>query len=204
MAEAAIVEAEPASSNSPLVSLSFQKNAQRKLKFLEGEPKALGITQICLSIFQSSCMASIIANGVSRSETFLFFIISSILIFIAGSVAVASKNLHLPTLKACVGMEIVATTASLFNLVLALATMEEFYCLHLDSFDNSTFSEEMGAYCRKIDAAHLHLFTELVILQVTLLSISVTLAIYACKVVNCCSPAAKVPVITIQASPAQG
>ncbi|KAJ0006466.1 hypothetical protein NQD34_013739 [Periophthalmus magnuspinnatus] len=201
MTEAAIIEAKPALSDSPLMSLSFQKNTQRKFKFLEGEPKALGITQICLSIFQSSCMASLIANGVDQNEALVYFIISSILIFIAGSVAVASKNLHLPTLKACVGMEIVATAASLFNLVLALVTMEEFYCFHSE-YDNSTFNEGEGRYCRKVEAAHLQWFTELMVFQLTLLSISVTLAVYACKVVNCCSPAPKVPVITIQAPPA--
>lgn len=195
-AEAAVVEADPRSPHSPLVSVSFQKNDQRKLKFLEGEPKALGITQICLSVFQGSCMVSLIVNGLDRSEVEVMFLITSILILIGGSVAVASKNLHMPTLKACVGMEIIATAASLFNLILCLSQMEDYYCFDL-AYENSTY-HNMG-YCRKIGAAHVHLFAELVIIQVTLFSISVTLVVYACKVVSCCAPAPKVPVITIQA-----
>uniref|UniRef100_A0A8C6TJG0 Uncharacterized protein n=1 Tax=Neogobius melanostomus TaxID=47308 RepID=A0A8C6TJG0_9GOBI len=199
-AEAAVEAADSGSSHSPLVSVSFQKNEQRKLKFLEGEPKALGITQICLSVFQVSCMVSFITNGLDRNELEVVFLITSVLILIAGSVAVACKNLHMPTLKACVGMEIVATASSLFNLILCLSQMEDYHCFHL-AYENSTYDNM--ALCRKIDAAHVHLFAELVIIQVTLLSISVTLVVYACKVVSCCSPAPKVPVITIRANPAQ-
>lgn len=197
-AEAAVVGADHGSSHIPLVSVSFQKNEQRKLKFLEGEPKALGITQICLSVFQGSCMVSLMANGLDRNDLEIDFLITSVLILIGGSVAVASKNLCIATLKACVGMEIVATAASLFNLILCLSQMDDYYCFHL-AYENSTYDNM--AFCRKIDAAHVHLFAELVVIQVTLLSISVTLVVYGCKVVTCCTPAPKVPVITIQAPP---
>lgn len=197
-AEAAVVEADPGSPHSPLVSVSFQKNEQRKFKFLEGEPKVLGITQICLSVFQGSCMVSLISNGLERNELEVVFLITSILIFIGGSVAVAAKNLHMPTLKASVGMEIVASAACLFNLILCFSQMEDYYCFHL-AYENSTYDNM--AYCRKIDAAHVHLFAELVVIQVTLFSIAVTLVVYACKVVSCCAPAPKVPVITVQAPP---
>ncbi|XP_072315125.1 membrane-spanning 4-domains subfamily A member 4A-like [Eucyclogobius newberryi] len=151
MTEAAVVDAEPGLSDSPLVLVSFQKNAQRRLKFLEGEPKALGITQICLSVFQSSCMASFI-TGDNEEKTWLagFFIISSVLIFIAGSVAIASKNLHLPTLKACVGMEIVASVASFFCLTLLMA-MEWSDCFQAE-YENSTYYEAAG-HCRQIEAS---------------------------------------------------
>ncbi|CAL1590696.1 unnamed protein product [Knipowitschia caucasica] len=199
MPEAADVEKEAGSSDLPLVSVTFQKNAHRKLKYLEGEPKVLGITQIGLSVFQASCMTSFIANSVYRSEIATPFVISTILIFIGGCVALASKNLHPPTLKACVGMEIVAALASVFNLLLTLGAIDEFYCYSFE-FDNITANA--AGTCQKVEAARLHVFTDLVVMQVTLLSISVTLMVYACKVVNCCSPATKVPVISIEASPA--
>lgn len=188
-AEAAVVGAEHGSSHIPLVSVSFQKNEQRKLKFLEGEPKALGITQICLSFFQGSCMVSLIANGLDRKDLEIVFLITSVLILIGGSVAVASKNLCMATLKACVGMEIVASVASFFNLILCLSQMDDYYCFHL-AYENSTYDNM--AFCRTIDAAHVHLFAELVVIQVTLLSISITLVVYGCKVVTCCTPAPKV------------
>uniref|UniRef100_A0A3B4BC28 Uncharacterized protein n=1 Tax=Periophthalmus magnuspinnatus TaxID=409849 RepID=A0A3B4BC28_9GOBI len=148
----------------PLVSVSFQRNEQRKLKFLEGEPKALGVG---LSLFYYSKRMFILQ------------------IFIAGSVAIAAKNLHLPTLRACLGMEIFSSVACLVNLIVSLLQMEP-YCLNAE-------------VCRFYDC---FLSTLLLVIQVALFAISITLAVYACKVVNCCSPAPKVPVIMIQAPPA--
>ncbi|XP_061139938.1 uncharacterized protein LOC133157414 [Syngnathus typhle] len=84
------------STQNPLVSVTFQRDPNRKQKYLEAEPKALG-------------------------------------------------------LRAGLGMQILSTVASFFN--------------------SSRFA------------------------------ISVTLAVYACKVVNCCGPAGKMPVITVQTPP---
>ncbi|XP_030018491.1 uncharacterized protein LOC115438796 [Sphaeramia orbicularis] len=203
MAETAVsVEAQGGASHSPLVSVTFQRNEQRKNKYLEAEPKALGITQIGLSVFQASCAGVFLAKGLSRYDIDIVFFISSLLIAIAGSVAVAAKNLHLPTLKACLGMEVLASVAAVFNLVYNIIKMSDFphYCYHY-YYDNHT--QNYGEYCRKIEAAHSHFFAEGVLIQVALFAISVTLVAYTCKVVNCCSPAPKVPVITVQAPPAQ-
>lgn len=203
MAEAAFVEADQGSSHSPLVSVSFQKNEQRKFKFLEGEPKALGITQICMSIFHISCIASLLAVGQIRGSLEIPVIVSSVLIFIAGALAIAAKNLHLPTLRACLGMEIVAAIASLLNLIITLIQMNDwhyaYFCYH--HFYNEPTNEDLK-HCRSAERAHAHLFAELVVVQVALFAISVTLVVYAGKVGNCCAPSPKVPVITIQAPPA--
>lgn len=197
------MDADPGSSDSPLVSVSFQRNDQRKQKYLESEPKALGITQIGMSLFQSSCLGIFLYKGMGRTGLEIPFLISSLLILIAGSVAVAAKNLHLPTLKACLGMEIVASVASVFNLIMSLVLMNDFpfYC-YRHYYYQENITDSFRELCRNIESAHMHLFAELVVVQAALLSISVTLAAYACKVVNCCSPAQKMPVITIQASPA--
>ncbi|KAK7910263.1 hypothetical protein WMY93_014947 [Mugilogobius chulae] len=198
MAEAAVVEAaEPGLSNTPLVSVSFQKNTQRKLKFLEGEPKALGVTQLILSVFLSSCIASMCVTDEEKLELGLCFIVSCVLIFIGGSVAIAAKNLHLPTLKACVGMETVAAVASFFNLIV-LAGMAPVPCFS----ENVNSTDWSSDFCRQMETSRYHFSTELVVVQVALLCISVTLAAYACKVVNCCTQAPKVPVIEIQVPPA--
>lgn len=203
MAETAVsVEAEGGSAQSPLVSVTFQRNEQRKNKYLEAEPKALGITQICLSIFQASCAGVFLAKGLTRLDVDFIYFISSLLIAIAGSVAVAAKNLHLPTLKACLGMEILASVAAILNLIYNIVKMNDFphYCYRY-YYENRTYDYEES--CRKIEAAHSHFFAEGVLIQVALFAISITLVAYTCKVVNCCSPAPKVPVITIQAPPAQ-
>lgn len=194
---ASIVEADQESVPSPLVSVTFQKNEQRKFKFLEGEPKALGISQMCMSIFQISCVGSLFASGLIRTGLEIPSIVCSLLVFIAGSVAIGAKNLHLPTLKACLGMEVIAAIASFFNLSFSLVKM-----MDLRIFCYRHEDEQGKLSCRSIEAGHAHFFAELTVIHVALFAISVTLVVYAAKVVNCCSPAPKVPVIAIQVPPA--
>ncbi|XP_070785834.1 membrane-spanning 4-domains subfamily A member 4A-like [Enoplosus armatus] len=187
---------------SPLVAVTFQRNANRKQKYLEAEPKALGITQIGLSVFQITCLGVFLAKDLSRSEGDIAFFVSSLLVIIAGSVAVAAQNLHVPTLKACLGMEVVACGASIFNMICSLVKMDYMpsYCWHY-YYDNVTL--HYRETCRNIESTHSHFYAESVVIQVALLAISATLAIYCCKVVNCCAPAPKMPVITVQTPPAQ-
>ncbi|XP_068163806.1 membrane-spanning 4-domains subfamily A member 4A-like [Antennarius striatus] len=187
---------------SPLVAVTFQKNVHRKEKYLEAEPQALGITQIGLSLFQIISVVVFLAKDLTRVSTDIPFFISSLLVVIAGSVAVAAKNLHVPTLRACLGMQIVAVGAAVFNFVLAVIKMEDapYYCWHY-YYDN--FTLHYGETCRKIENVHSHFHAESMVVQVVLVAISATLAIYSCKVVNCCAPAPKMPVITVQVPPVQ-
>ncbi|XP_055359988.1 uncharacterized protein LOC114844764 isoform X2 [Betta splendens] len=215
--EAAVVEEDISPAQSPLVTLSFQRNDTRKQKYLEAEPKALGVV-------------------------------------IAGSVAVVALNLHLPTLKACLGMQIVACIASIVNMFIAEIKMEvETYSCwnhYNDTVDSEDFCNQLrlkaclgmqivacGAsivnmvcalikmevetyscwrnyhpyndtfngddLCYEVRKVHLQFYAESALVQVALFAISVTLAVYCCKVVNCCAPAPKMPVITVQASPTQ-
>ncbi|KAM6960069.1 membrane-spanning 4-domains subfamily A member 4A-like [Tautogolabrus adspersus] len=200
--EEAVLEEGIRAAQSPLVQVSFQRNVNRKQKYLEAEPKLLGVTQIGLSAYQILCVSVFLANDLSQISTDIPFFVASLLIVIAGSVAVAAQNLHLPTLRACLGMQIVACGASIFNMVCTLIRMDMmyYYCWHYD-YDNSTL--HIGEICHKIENAQSHFSAEVLVIQVTLLAISVTLAAYCCKVVNCCSPAPKVPVITVQAPPVQ-
>ncbi|XP_034471090.1 uncharacterized protein LOC117779199 isoform X1 [Hippoglossus hippoglossus] len=200
--EAATVEDGVRPAQSPLVEVSFQKNVQRVQKYLEAEPKALGVTQIGLSVFQIVCVAVFLAKGLSHIGIDIAFFISSLLVVIAGSVAVAAQNLHLPTLRACLGMQIVASGASLFNLICCLIKMDDspVYCWH-NHYDNSTL--RIGEICHNLENIRSHFSVESVLIQAALLAISVTLATYCCKVVNCCSPAPKMTVITVQAPAVQ-
>ncbi|XP_034413051.1 uncharacterized protein LOC117747728 isoform X2 [Cyclopterus lumpus] len=167
-------------------------------------PKLWGysITQIGMSVFQITCVAVFLSKGLSHEQTDIPFFISSLLLTIAGSVAVAAGNLHLPTLRACLGMQIVACGASVFNLICSLIKMDvlAYSCWSNYYESNTTRLEEI---CRDIENTHSHFFAEVVVIQVALLAISVTLAAYCCKVVNCCSPAPKMPVITVHAPPVQ-
>ncbi|XP_055012553.1 membrane-spanning 4-domains subfamily A member 4A-like isoform X1 [Boleophthalmus pectinirostris] len=196
MAEAAVVDADTGLSHSPLVSVSFQRNERRKLKFLEGEPKALGITQVCLILFHVSCIATFMYTGVDRWYYNIQELIASVFVLIGGSLAIAAKNLHLPTLRACLGMEILSSVACLVNLFRSSLEMRT------HKFCYSTPTREDELHCENKSNAHLHLFAGLLLVHIALFAISVTLVVYACKVVNCCSPAPKVPVIMIQEPPA--
>ncbi|XP_040887184.1 uncharacterized protein LOC121177055 [Toxotes jaculatrix] len=200
--EDAVVEEGISPAQSPLVAVTFQRNIHRKEKYLEAEPKALGITQIGLSAFQIIGVSVLLANGPSHTETDIPFFISSLLVIIAGSVAVAAQNLHLPTLRACLGMQIVACAASLYNMICTLIKMDPMmpYCWHY-YYDNSSMG--YGEVCRQIENTHSHFYAEGVLIEAVLLAISVTLAAYCCKVINCCAPAPKMPVITVQAPPVQ-
>lgn len=200
MAEEAVV-VEAGAAESPLVAVTFQRNVHRKQKYLEAEPKALGITQIGLSVFQIICVSVFLAKGLSHMETDIPFIIASLLVVIAGSVAIAAQNLHLPTLRGCLGMQIVACGASVFNIICTLVKMDNVpsYCWHY-YYENSSHNADT---CHKIESSQDHFYAEGAVIQATLLAISAALAAYCCKVVNCCSPAPKMPVITVQAPPVQ-
>uniref|UniRef100_A0A8C8FXR6 Tc1-like transposase DDE domain-containing protein n=1 Tax=Oncorhynchus tshawytscha TaxID=74940 RepID=A0A8C8FXR6_ONCTS len=108
----------------PLVAVTFQRNPHQKQKYLESHPKALGVTQIALSVFYISSVIVILTNGLSEVVLDPPQIIGSVFVIIAGCLAIAAQNLHLPTLKACLGMQVVACVASVFNLIVSVARME--------------------------------------------------------------------------------
>lgn len=200
--EAAVVEEGISPAQSPLVAVSFQRNVHRKQKYLEAEPKALGITQIGLSLFKVTSVGLFLSKGLTRAHTGIPFFILSLLVMIAGSLAVAAQNLHLPVLRACFGMQIVACGASIFNMIFTLVKLEElpFYCWH---YDYDAVNSTTGELCPKVASTHTHFYAEGAVVQAALVAISFTLAAYCYKVINCCSPAPKMPVITVQAPPVQ-
>nr|XP_061815329.1 membrane-spanning 4-domains subfamily A member 4A-like isoform X2 [Nerophis lumbriciformis]XP_061816009.1 membrane-spanning 4-domains subfamily A member 4A-like isoform X2 [Nerophis lumbriciformis] len=161
------------SNQNPLVTVSFQRDANRKQKYLEAEPKALGITQIGMSVFQITSTSVFHNLNLGTNEKDITFIILSLLVVIAGSVAIAAKNLHLPT-----------------------------YSTHCWYYSHGNQTSDKSN-CHILERTRNHLFAESIIIQVTLLAISITLAAYCCKVVNCCAPAPKMPVITLQTQPAE-
>ncbi|KAM9827431.1 membrane-spanning 4-domains subfamily A member 4A-like [Neosynchiropus ocellatus] len=181
----------------PLVAVTFQRSNLRKQKYLEGEPKALGITQIVLSLFQMITVSVLLSKDLSDRETDIPLFIASSMVVIAGILAVAAQSLHLPTLRGCLGMQIVACAASFVNMVCTLMKIESFPMYCWDYYSDNATSVERNA-CNQMERMNSHLHAEGVVIHVTLLAISATLAAYCCKVVNCCAPPPKMPVITVQ------
>ncbi|KAM9425517.1 uncharacterized protein KZ484_010499 isoform 2-T2 [Pholidichthys leucotaenia] len=133
---------------SPLVAVTFQRDTDRKKKYLEAEPKALGITQMGLGGFVISFTAMFLSHNLGQPEADVTIFVTSTLVIVAGILAVVAQNLHLPTK----GMNLICAGG--------------------------------------------------VLIQAALIAISATLVCYSCKVANCCCPAPKMPVITVQVPPA--
>ncbi|XP_056155993.1 uncharacterized protein LOC130130338 [Lampris incognitus] len=188
--------------HAPLVSVTFQKNPARARKYLDSEPKALGITQITLSVFQISWVTS--TTTYVRLERDVPLLISSFLVIIAGSLAMAAQNLHLPTLKACLGLQVMGCVTTSLSLVFYVPLAMEYhaaYCWNILYEENVTVTSR--SVCQQLQNADYHRYAENILIHAALIAISATLAAYCCKVVNCCSPTANMPVITVQAPPAQ-
>ncbi|XP_038849589.1 uncharacterized protein LOC120047996 isoform X2 [Salvelinus namaycush] len=179
----------------PLVAVTFQKTAHKKQKYLESEPKALGVTQIALSVFYISSVIVILTNSISMVVEDLTQIIGSVFVIIAGSLAIAAQNLHLPTLKACLGMQVVACVASVINLIVSVSDMAGheygYGCWKYVEINSTDHNDS----CYSITASTEHYLAELVLINTALIAISVTLAAYCCKVVNCCSPGQRMVII---------
>uniref|UniRef100_A0A8C8FCV1 Uncharacterized protein n=1 Tax=Oncorhynchus tshawytscha TaxID=74940 RepID=A0A8C8FCV1_ONCTS len=173
----------------PLVTVTFQRTSHKKQKYLESEPKALGVAQIALSVFYISSVVVMFTNSMSMMMVEdLTHVIGSVFVIIAGSLAIAAQNLHLPTLKACLGMQVVACVASVINLIISVSDMaghrHGYSCWKYVEINSTDHNDS----CYSITDSTAHYFAELVLIQTALIAISVTLAAYCCKVVNCCSP----------------
>ncbi|XP_024144574.1 uncharacterized protein LOC112156499 [Oryzias melastigma] len=197
-AEVVVEDSGPA--QSPLVSITFQRDVNWKKKYLEAEPKALGITQIGLSLYVVVCLTVFHSQDLPVQRTMIAFYCFSLMVVIAGSVALSAQNLHLSTLKACLVMEIVASLASFCNIMMSLIenSWVDHKCWIFYEDKNSTSLLEV---CLDLERVSTRFFAGSLLIHSALLAISITLVVYCCKVVKCCGPPPKVPMITVQTPP---
>ncbi|KAJ3585474.1 hypothetical protein NHX12_014193 [Muraenolepis orangiensis] len=169
---------------------------------LAGLRFVLCITQIGLSIYQIP-WPCLIAYHHARSVAALVripFIVSCIVVMIAGCLAIAAKTLHIPTLKACLVLQVFAIIASVFNIIVVWINFEDFEsnCWYHNSYYHNKTNDQI-MLCGNLKNAYSHYSVGVMLVQLTLLAVSVTLAAYSCKVINCCSPSSRMPVITVHA-----
>ncbi|RVE60140.1 hypothetical protein OJAV_G00178000 [Oryzias javanicus] len=197
-AEVEVEDSGPA--QSPLVSITFQRDVNWTKKYLEAEPKALGITQIGLSLYMVICLSVFHSQELTVQGTMTPFYCFSLMVVIAGIVALSAQNLQLSKLRACLVMEIVASLASLCNIVMSLVgnSLADHSCWIYFEKKNETNLYEL---CVDLEKVHIRVFAGSLLIQTALLAISITLVAYCCKVVKCCGPAPKVPMITVQTHP---
>lgn len=181
------------STTGPLVQVTFQKDPNRKNKYLESEPKALGCTQIVLGCF-------LINYGIleqSWEGLCVTHILNGIFTVIAGSMAIAAQNLKLPYVKSCLGVQVFTCVSCCVTFLMTTLNGE---ALHMYSCEPTSIGYDG---CLMLRDAENHYATDAVVGLVTVIAISATLAAYCCKVVQCCSPAGHMPVITVHAPPGQ-
>ncbi|XP_076828540.1 membrane-spanning 4-domains subfamily A member 4A-like [Brachyhypopomus gauderio] len=182
-----------------LVEVTFQRDTCKKNKYLEAEPKALGITQIMLSLFSISIRCAGMQHEVTSHLA-----LGSLALFglIAGSVAIVAQNLHLPTLKACLGVQIVMCVMSVIFFIDSsrLLTINHIYSFCWVHFHND--SSEITT-CQRIMDLYRHIMGVDMLVHVVQIALSATLAAFCCKVIQCCSPQTNVPVIAVNAPQAQ-
>ncbi|KAI4905070.1 hypothetical protein NFI96_016043, partial [Prochilodus magdalenae] len=187
-----------------LVEVTFHKKPYQEQKYLEAEPKALGVTQIMLSLFVISIIlvvmqenewawgAHIVICSLSSLTMCLFTFCKGL---ISGSVAIAAQNLQLPKLKACLGMQIVMCAVSVICFIISTGLMIDIR--HFDvcwEYHNDNATVDI---CNRMAEAHAHLVGVEALAQAVQIAISATLAAFCCKVVNCCSPWTSVPMIVV-------
>uniref|UniRef100_A0A8C6P8D8 Uncharacterized protein n=1 Tax=Nothobranchius furzeri TaxID=105023 RepID=A0A8C6P8D8_NOTFU len=126
--EEAVMEESIIPAQSPLVSVTFQRNARRKEKFLEAEPKALGVPEIGLSLYTIICLGVLQSKGLSDPSSGIPIFIASLLV----------STILLIVLRACLGMQILACGASIVNIICTLVKMGDWshHCwyLHADKY----------------------------------------------------------------------
>ncbi|XP_066578638.1 membrane-spanning 4-domains subfamily A member 4D isoform X1 [Amia ocellicauda] len=195
--------ARPATEEGPLVTVSFQKNSSFTQKFLEGEPKALGITQIMLSVHVISIALMNWFNEMEQLDMMIVRLICSLITIIAGGVAISASNLHMPRIKACMAMEIIGCVCSVFLIFANLAIHTNSPIMYSCWMRwNKTMVEER--VCQQLTEITDHISAEQLLVQVVITVLCITLAVYCGKAVRCCSPASRMPVITVNApGPAQ-
>uniref|UniRef100_A0A3B4E452 Uncharacterized protein n=1 Tax=Pygocentrus nattereri TaxID=42514 RepID=A0A3B4E452_PYGNA len=182
-----------------LVEVTFQKNPHQEQKYLEAEPKALGLTQIMLSLFAISITIVIMHSDEMAPSLYGTTCSLSTLGIIAGSVAIAAQNLHLPKLKACLVMQILTCAGSVVCFIISsgitVDTRIDSDCWY-HNYENSTLHQDL---CEKIMEALSHLGGLEMLCQAAQVAISATLAAFCCKVIQCCSPRASMPMIVVNA-----
>lgn len=177
---------------SDLLEVTFQRNPNQNKKFLEAEPKILGATQIMLTVLFLTSKIARFSHWIGTSVE----IGCSCVGIIAGSLAIAAQNLHLPTLKACLGMQIV--TCLIYGFILIIS-----FDHHMNAAGSACYfpyneSRYELPICKSLLAGFSQMGSIDNLMEAVQIALSITLAAYCCKVIQCCSPRSHVPVIVMK------
>ncbi|XP_055053354.1 membrane-spanning 4-domains subfamily A member 4A isoform X2 [Misgurnus anguillicaudatus] len=190
-ASAAAAEGNPGPSD--ILEVTFQKNPDQKNKFLEAESKILGVTQIMLTVLLITSKIAYFSHWIGNIG-----IGCSCVGIIAGSLAIAAQNLHIPTLKACLGMQIV--TCLIYGFILIISFDHHFSPADTACYYPYNESRYELPLCKSLLTGLSQMDAIDNLTEAVQIALSITLAAYCCKVIQCCSPRSQVPVIVMRAS----
>ncbi|XP_026106741.1 membrane-spanning 4-domains subfamily A member 4D isoform X2 [Carassius auratus] len=181
-----------------LLQIRFEKNPNQKLKYLEGEPKILGVTQIAFAVFFTIMVVMFYMNGMDKYADVVMVVggIASMIIIIAGSLAIAAQNLHLPTLKACLGMQVVACMASVITIFIQISILPP-----VNNCWASELESPQMTTCKSFNTGFENYLGIQKLVMTVHIALSATIAAYCCKAIQFCSPVSNVPVITVNGPP---
>lgn len=181
-----------------VLNIRFEKNPNQKLKYLEAEPKILGVTQIAFAVFFTIMVVMFYMNGMDTYADVVMVVggIASMIIIIAGSLAIAAQNVHLPTLKACLGMQVVACMASVITIFMEISIFPAVHHCWEPELESS-----QKTTCKSLNTGFENYLGIQKLVMTVHIALSATVAAYCCKVIQCCSPVSNVPVITVNGPP---
>ncbi|XP_015196058.1 uncharacterized protein [Lepisosteus oculatus] len=194
------VSTEPSPGKTPLVSLTFEKDPDRKRKFLEADPKILGVAQIMLSLFNigMSTIGCLTVQHNCKVELASIFV--SLCTIAAGSISISAQDLHLPKLKACLALQIIGGALLVVVWPLHLGTINVVYSYKL-CWTESNMTEARTTLCDSFQAVYGRISAEGELVQVALIAVCMTLAVYSGKAIQCCGQGSRMPVITVNSPP---
>ncbi|TRY69676.1 hypothetical protein DNTS_030264 [Danionella cerebrum] len=194
----------PVDSGETVMEITFQKNPRQKYKYLEAEPKILGVAEIAFSLYLIGWKIPLyLDEALPTTDLTIAFACVGI---IAGSVAIAAQNLHLRMIKACLGMQVIASVGFVYCGLFTVATQHShpLVCWYNNNYSHEyphETPENTTCAVLEVFTSQMALVDELVV--TVLLILAITLAAYCCKVVPCCAPRSNVPVIAMSLAATQ-
>ncbi|XP_038654772.1 membrane-spanning 4-domains subfamily A member 15-like [Scyliorhinus canicula] len=159
-------------------------------KFLEGEPKALGVTAVLIGIVQ-------ILFGIPLAlfTNFLPIILASpfligTMFVVSGALSIAAEqNPHIKLLRACLATNIISALLAISGVIVYLIDIQEVQICIVHSW-NCQGPPQFYA---------LMYYTFIVLLLFTLLELTISIAIaaFVCKSTRCCHPYSSMPVLLL-------
>ncbi|XP_067915912.1 membrane-spanning 4-domains subfamily A member 15-like [Heterodontus francisci] len=160
-------------------------------KFLEGEPKALGVTQVMIGLVEISFGVPLVLTPHLGATSFAASLVMGIVFIVSGALSIAAgKNPHIKLLRACLAMNIISSFLAACGVVIYIVNI----AMTPECISMSTHCEQVGYLYSTI------YYTLVVLLIFTILefTVSIVISAFVCKSTRCCHAYSSMPVILLE------